>query len=239
MKNRNNIVDIEKFIAALVIMTLHRDVVLGFYADEYTFAGGWIFVELFLIITGYYTTRHFAQMSDGSVPKNNFIYTIRKFLPILPYVWVAVSIQWLAFIISQVHNGMYAIKDVIYVFMNNIIHGMLLINITGGGNPFVTSMWYLMALLVVLPIFNLVCCMKDRYSKITVAFLYCAIYYGTMGVEAIIDFPQNLLRVMAGLLLGCLIYEMADLAGGHIKNISEIIANIIAVAAFLLTVPVL
>ena len=132
MNNRNNIADIEKFIAALIIMTLHRDVV-GIRSDVYYFNDGWIFVELFLLITGYYTARHFEAEPTDNPFKSAFAYEMKKFLPILPYTAVAVATQWLVFGVVQVKNHSWSLKDFVFLFAGDFPFEMLLLNTADGG----------------------------------------------------------------------------------------------------------
>ena len=62
--NRNIIIDIEKLIAACLIMAFHiPHIGNGF---EYVhFMSAHRFVEFFLIVTGFYTARRFSQNSGG------------------------------------------------------------------------------------------------------------------------------------------------------------------------------
>lgn len=56
MKKRNGNVELVRFIGSLIIMASHIEN-MGF--ENYPFISGWIFVEFFLFITGYYTAKHF------------------------------------------------------------------------------------------------------------------------------------------------------------------------------------
>lgn len=54
--DRNCNIEFTRIIAAFMIMSTHQWV-LG--RSNYAFYDGWIYVEFFLILTGYFTRRHF------------------------------------------------------------------------------------------------------------------------------------------------------------------------------------
>lgn len=59
-KNSYNIVygiEVERFIGAVIIICHH---LTHFQSISY-FAGGWIFVEFFFMLTGYYSVAHFER----------------------------------------------------------------------------------------------------------------------------------------------------------------------------------
>lgn len=89
---RSGNVDLARFICSLIIMTFHLNVLWGW---NYPFQGGGIFVEFFLIITGYYTAKHFDNKKYNNPMKESIIYTLNKFIPFLPYTIITTILMYL------------------------------------------------------------------------------------------------------------------------------------------------
>ena len=68
--NRSGCIDIIRFIGALLIMAHHM---YNIGLQYYPFWDCWIYTEFFLLITGYYTAKHFENYGD-KFPDNNIIY---------------------------------------------------------------------------------------------------------------------------------------------------------------------
>ena len=62
MKKHNGIIDFLKFVVMLINIMGGHFVVTGAVNGLYPFSGNGIFVEFFLIITGYYTLEHFKKL---------------------------------------------------------------------------------------------------------------------------------------------------------------------------------
>ena len=90
MSNSKNIrmaiVDLWKFIAAVMIMIHHLYYLApAFEGKDFPGYFSWIYVEFFFILTGYFTYRHFArQDSRENIVRSSLSYTWRKFKPFLP-----------------------------------------------------------------------------------------------------------------------------------------------------------
>lgn len=113
-------------------------------------AGGYIFVEAFFIITGYYTTKHFNEQKVsgfwGAIC-SSVKYTYRKFGSYLPYTFPVVMISLIVkhcLLINDYSCNM-AIKA--------ILESMMLIC----GDANVGVLWYLASMLPVFPFFLFWC----------------------------------------------------------------------------------
>lgn len=78
MNSRSGNVDLARSISALLVVAHHFSI-LGF--SNYSFYGAWIYVEFFLIITGYYTTKHFDRKNYSNPMKESVIYTLKNLFP--------------------------------------------------------------------------------------------------------------------------------------------------------------
>lgn len=94
---RTAIVDLWKFIAAVMIMIHHLYYLSPAYeGKDYPGYFSWIYVEFFFILTGYFTYRHFTrQDKQDSIVKSSLSYTWRKFKTFLPYTTTAITLQYL------------------------------------------------------------------------------------------------------------------------------------------------
>lgn len=205
IKRRNNIIDITKFTSAIIIMALHRSV-LGYGDGYYYFKDAWIYVEFFLMVTGYYTARHFDSYKYDNVSLNCLKYWICKFLPLIPYTTIAIATQWIVFGIVQIQNGIWTLKDFVFMLFEDLTIEVLLL--PAQGDYFVGPMWYITALFIAFPLFLWVVCLKNKYVRIFISVLYPLSYYGIVGAPEIIAFPRSVLRILAGLFLGELIFEV-------------------------------
>lgn len=134
-------------------MTSHIDN-MGF--ENYPFISGWVFVEFFLFITGYYTAKHFDGKNDNNSIKSSIIYTYNKFIRFIPYtITVIVSYYVVSGIINIIYNN-WSIKNFLFSFSENFIFDILLLT-----NlyylPNVDTIWFLSAMFIVFPIFRVLC----------------------------------------------------------------------------------
>lgn len=192
---RNSVLELWRFIGSIVILLFHSGT-LGIV--DHNFMSGWIFVEFFYMVTGYFTYKHFYNMKYTSlddVANNSIIYTIKKYLNLFSYIIIVVCVTALYdFIISSYDN--------MRVFADMILEITLLFH-----RNIVPPLWYLSALFIVFPVFCCLCQIKSKHLLYVIAFSYTVIYYNKTMVSSVTDFPFSLLRATGGLLLGILIYQ--------------------------------
>lgn len=236
MKN-NSIISIEKFIAAIVIMTFH----MYLFDEKALFTigvGGWIFVELFVIITGFYTSKRFCINKCENIYKSCLFYTIRKWLKIVPFSIIAVAIQWGTLAIFQIKEGLWGIKDVLFLFLGDMPFEMLLINTHKDGVPFVEPLWYLVVLFFLLPFFIMFLFKVERYLKVLVSLLFCLVYYGIFGVENYPRMPMSIFRMAAALFIGYLIFEISNYISNTVERntANQLLVNAVAMFSLLIAI---
>lgn len=73
MKNRICNIDLAKFISSLLIMATHLTLLTDKYSNNY-----WLYVEFFLIISDYFTAKHFDNKDYDNPLKESIIYTLKK-----------------------------------------------------------------------------------------------------------------------------------------------------------------
>lgn len=205
MNNRSGNVDLSKFLASLLVMACHLSI-FGIAVEHDHFSSAWIFVEFFLIITGYFTAKHYDNSGKSNKIKESIIYTVKKFLPLFPYVFIVSTLQYVTNgIINVVYNG-HTILDVFHSSFENFVFDILLLSETYT-TPLVGPLWYLSALLIVFPLFSYFVQLNNRYWILFLSFIYPVFYYGITNATGIRDFPHDFLRVFAGLCLGAFVYQ--------------------------------
>ena len=206
-------IDILKFLCTLIIIIYHQGL-LG-TSGRYLFFGGYIFVEMFFMITGYFTIRHFEQVGyyQGHEASTAVNYTFKKIGRLMPYIIICVFVHDTWLILSQQSS----LKE--YVFMP---FEMLLLRMGGLSiNEYlhITPLWYVSAILFVLPvIIYFFLKYKDVMFNFVIWYLPIFIYgyflntcgnmnewgnwtlYGNIGIY----------RAVAGILLGILVYKISE-----------------------------
>ena len=123
---RNANIDVVKFIAALLIMVSHIDIVLNCKC----YNGFWIYVEMFFIITGYLTTRHFDVHEVRYNIKKCVQYTINKFIPIYPYIFLQVTLMYFGVYSIRLINGETGMLETVSAVLNNYFSELLLVSVS-------------------------------------------------------------------------------------------------------------
>ena len=224
MNKRSGNVDLVKFIAALLIMTHHLyNLSIDFRCPFYD---SWIYVEFFLIITGYYTAKHYDGFIAKNISKEAIEYTIKKIQPLLPYTMSVSTLAWITQGIIQMKNAGWSLKVFIATFLGDFSFDLLLIS-DSYTYPLVVPIWYVSSLFIVFPLFIVFVQIMDRYTKIILCIIVPLLYYGWVGVTGNRSFPHDMLRVFVGMMLGVLIYEAYIVFKDSICKIPKIILTFI------------
>lgn len=208
-QKRNALVDLWRFLGMLIIMG-HHQYRLGI--SDYPLANGWIFVEFYFILTGYLTTAHFDRSSvQGleSMAQNAVSYTLRKFLPLMPFAWAAMLIEYGFQFVTEYLMAGKGISE-IASFLCDLPFEMLLVNSTYM-DPHLTPVWFLSAMFLVFPLFCLLLQAAGRHTLLIVSSVIPLLFYSIFGVFQYWHFPLHLLRAISAMLLGTLAFEANQL----------------------------
>lgn len=229
-KSRSGNVELARFIAALMIMIFHQHYI---YIPDRSCLDAWIYVEFFLIITGYYTAKHFDNANHINPMKESIIYSLKKFIPFFPYVFFTSLLAYLSALIPRLVLNEIEIKDVLYSLCNDWIFEAFLV-IESFEYPYLGTLWFFSVLFIVFPLFSWLMQVHNRYWIITVCSMYSLLYYGVMGVNTDRVYPNDFFRVIAGLCLGAFVYEMVYAFSNYIYKINKVILTLIEAVTFLL-----
>ena len=207
---RRGDIELLRFIAAVAIMLYHSK----FYLDlpRLRLGGGWIFVEFFFMLTGYFTARHFIEKDNTVSP---WAYTLKRFKKIFIYFSIALA-------------AIYSIEFLHLIFISEKISALKLTAVfplelcylspLGLFDVQLGNAWYLAAMFWSLP---LVCYLLIKKKSFTLQFLSWTVpflFYGFVGIHirtqaGIID----ILRGFSCILLGVFVYNVC----GYIKSFTE------------------
>ena len=219
-------VDVARFIAALVIMTHHLNIT---DIQNTLFGGGWIYVEFFCIITGYYTARHFEDKAYANPVKESIAYTLKKFIPFMPYTVTVTILMYIMTLTNQLRLGEINIKGFIFGFFDNFVFDILYLTRSFGELPLVGPLWYLSAMFIGFPVLSIFVQLRNRYWIMLISFSYPLYYYGHYGFVR----NHDILRVLAAMCLGVFIYEVVHGFRQYINSINKILLTCIEGFTFL------
>ena len=199
---RISVLGLIKFLAAIAIVYFHIST-----RDHWEHL--WILVELFFFVTGYFTFKHFRKKENRcktieQKSKNAISYTIKKFLPLIPFAIIAIIIKYIALFLLNDKN-MYS--SIIRVLPLDI----LLLN--SQTSDFLWPLWYLSAMLIVFPLFCLMCQTKHKNTLYVVLFTSIIAYYFNFFNGATSQF-NCLIRAFFGMSAGILVYAFSS----HIRK---------------------
>jgi len=191
-KTRNQYVDIWRLIAALIIVVLHSYHLEGWDSGK-PFMSGKIFVEFFFVLTGFFTTKFSTGNNNISI-KDAMNYAYRKYKPLWYYTFPYVL---LVFFIRSFLNG----SGINFRrFLNALLEGLLIIK---GSN--VGQLWYLVALLPLIPFFLFI---SSKIPTKLWIIIECVtgIHFYLVYCQYPSHFPVFYYRAFAGLCMGGIAY---------------------------------
>lgn len=225
MKQRNYMVDLCRFIAAVMIMFCHLDLVGSTTYPTY------MFVDFFFILSGYFTVRHFAKLKNSSDPEERgrtaLKYTAKKFLPFLPHLLLALPIAYAASNFHYLRSG-----DIFgfFVGFRDMFAELLLLPIKFFDGPVrqIGPLWYLSALLVIMPIFSYICQSKYRRPIGFCGLIFAYVYFSLQNTISAFD-PISALSLGAScMFMGMFVYDVVtEIENKKIKKSARFVATLI------------
>ncbi len=224
-KKRNPDIELWRFIGILIIVIFHL-YHIG-VAGAYHWYTGWYFTDLFFLITGYYTTQHFykreKEEDKGGLTNKAIKYTLKKAKRFFPYTAPSIIIAYVLELIPKILREDF--QGVISSILNFPLEACLLtsafrVSFTDGipDLPVNAPLWFLSALLIVLPFF---CWTIGNCSNgvVFIAAIFAAVI--DLGFNKGRQFPNDILRCFLGLYAGTAIYYFVNVIYEENKNRRE------------------
>ena len=213
-------VELCRFLACYVIFSYHAG---G------RFTTGWIFVEFFFMLSGYFAIKHLVRMEGKIENKATYPiqYTIDKFKRLLPYTTVGFVADCIISAWKYQFTGMKLVKWILYLPVNLFYlagTGMMPADVPISDTVWTSyimggALWYICAMFVAMPVMMyLYLYLGKKIGPWLISFLpmllygYLIICDGTVngwhadhGAFLAVD-----LRALAGMLAGGLIYVLSE-----------------------------
>lgn len=206
---RNQLVEVCRFVAAMLIVCHHSNV-LGARSH---FVGGWVFVEFFFLLTGYFTALHVTRsMPCDDCSQEAFRYVKEKVVRLVPFAWTGIALGIVATLIAPDQTN-----SVLRIALS-IPYNLLFLKgapISAGSMSFNTPLWYLTMIILFLP--PLIVAMRKvpqayKYLLcwiVPVLLLSCnMVVIGKLSAWEM-GYPR-LIRGLADLMLGTALYYLAE-----------------------------
>lgn len=238
---RNPNIELCRFIAAIVIAFHHTEKIGGHeFFDAYRIApGGWIFVEFFFILSGYFMTKHFERIEvskNDKIEKYVVIYAVRKLLKIVPYAAIGIIID----AVAQIGCGDIEKGDMWNLVVELPLHFLLLKGINILRFDINAPLWYLTEILIVMPLLALFCLRYRYFYKYIASWIFPLVIYtvifllfGNIQYWGKYWAINCMMRAFADLMLGSVVYYLSEcLRTKIITNNKRIILTIIEIMLF-------
>ena len=220
MKEKNNFIEVLRFIFCLIIVIHHSQNMLPQGTATF-FTSGALAVEFFYIITGYFSVKH-VEVNKGfySHMGESTKYTVKKLLRLLPYTAIAIIG---AYVLEFHVNRNLPLIDRLMHFQN-LPSELLMMPMTGQIEISLNSyrcaqLWFLSSMLIALPIVvYLAAKFNDVFKGYIVWFIpwillgYMGMRWGSLfawGSYGLILYGGTV-RAFADLLLGAAVYYTAN-----------------------------
>ena len=209
-KSRKGIIEFLRFIFAFIVLMVHSH---GFNPPpNYPFCGGYLGVEFFLILTGYFMTNKCHLCRDRKEPGKVAVSITKKmFHKLVPFIAIVVMIHYIiafAFHDVALHDLPYAVYEILLLPMSGIYKTFL-----------IWSLWYLSAVIIcLLPWSYLLIRYNDFFENIGSVLFPILIYGYICRMSGHLDTWDvwngiyiGILRVFAGLCMGTNCHKISDL----------------------------
>lgn len=202
---RISVLGLIKFLAAIAIVYFH-------VFPEGHWSHLWLLVEIFFFITGYFTFKHFRKKENRGKTleqksKIAIVYTAKKFLPFVPYVLVAIILKYVALLLRNDGTPLFSILKILPLDILLLNSQVMDLN---------WPLWYLSAMLIVFPLFCLMCQTKHKYTLYIILLTSIIVYYFNI-FDGDVSHIQCLVRAFFGLSTGVLIYAFTSYIRGNKK----------------------
>lgn len=218
---KNVFLELLRFFAATVIVGYHT---------KFVFNSGWIFVEFFFIISGFFAYKKVLQYRETGEDFRDFPvkYTLKKMLRIFPYTLLSM-ILFVVFELREqlIDVGINTIGRFVLYFTENITllnaTGMIPNEVALGDGWVMNSMmmpilWYIIVLFVALPVMMYLSYYLDKKIGLWLYTFLPMLLYGILIMSTgtidgfhyeMMVYPALFMRALAGLLLGGLVYRVS------------------------------
>ncbi len=208
--SRNSSIDILKLIFSIAIVLFH----FGKHHGVNIMQGGYIFVEGFFMITGYFMMNTVSKASIKDIGKDTINFIKRKYLSFAPTLLATVLVAE-AVTVFIYHRPISGIVSDLLILLTEVVP----LQMTGMKNNSITAVsWYLSAMMLVLfVLYPIARRTGSKFTRIICPVIVLMIYgiihkeYGFLntitGYYIIPRIQTGIFRAAAGICTGCMLYD--------------------------------
>ncbi len=236
MKKRNGFIEIERFIFCFVILFSHSGF-FGYDDTDYLVAAGYLAVDFFFILTGYFAMKKVAEF-ENCPPKPmaySVKYTVNKLLRVFPYALVGTLIAYAwrflqSLSAEDISGGFYGLLSLPFELLFLPMTGVISVNVGAYVN---TPLWYISVILIVLPLVMYVAIKcKDVYASYLCWIVplmlhgYMLNKFGSLGSWGFFDVFTftGVVKGLSDIMLGTLLFVATD-GIGKLKSNKPIVKS--------------
>lgn len=211
-------IDLLKFFFSVIIVIYHSKKLYpaeGHSVLSFAFTG----VEIFFMISGFLMAKSSTKYDVTCIGKSTMDFLIGKIKPIYPYLFFAFVVSFIVRQLSFFIDHGQTVTDLFKDAVLAVNEAFLLLEIgIDFGEVYNGPAWYISSMLIAMAIlFPILLKLKNWFlnigALIVPLFCYIIIYQGrgTLNSVSCIEFmPIGIIRAIAGLCLGCFIYNLVE-----------------------------
>lgn len=218
-----------RFLASYVIVFFHLEIAPYYTRDGILgkLPGGALFVEFFFMLSGYFAAKVFIQADKGKEPVIHR-FMLKKYLYFLPYSFLTAVAIYTWTIFSK-ERTLQATMKILFMMP---FEALLLKNTGINGNSYIGWLWYLSAMIIVLPLVLYLIKYHGSLFRHYLVWVLPLFIYGylvkTIGSIRPSDWFQRDLRALAGLMLGAsLVYVTNFVKNYHITTKTKTVLTVL------------
>lgn len=209
-KTRNGTIDFLKFLFSVIIVLFHPHIMID---DAKFFDGGYIFVEFFFIVSGYYMMLSYSKKEHNiSIASDTFEYLRNKMINLMPNLIISAFIGYVVW-----HRNELSLFNFASNFSRDIFWKVLFLQQTGLGKDYDVT-WYLSAMLIsMLLVYPCIRLFKENFYLIAVililflmGYMYktCGHFDFVWGYR--VFYYNGMYRGLNGILTGCICFAISE-----------------------------
>lgn len=230
---RDGKIELMRFLASLMIMCDHMGII-GLKELNRPFRGTWIYVEFFLILSGFFTANHFAKpTAHTDIVENSVKYTVNKYSRFIPHTFCAVSIVYIFSNFQLILDK--NLNQLLFEF-GDMPYEILMLSAANTNGTKLFPLWFLSAIFLMTPFICIICQLSNKYKTIFLSF-YPAVFYYLYRAHSIgaHEYPNQLVRVFCGMSLGVLLFHVSRYISSYsLSNIEKLYLTALTVFCYFL-----
>ena len=237
MTNRNSFIDILKLILAFIVISYHFEIGIG---------GGYLAVEAFFMISGYFMMQTATKtinknLDDFNIGESTLNFIKHKFFPLLHYIIPSAILGFILYIWINPRTPLTLLYDFSLLFFE-----IVPLQNAGYSGFFSTGvMWYVSSLFISSLILYPLCLKFNKSFALSVCPILSIMLYGLLCHNLhCLDAPDTwlfnivssgLIRGLAGISAGCFMYEIIANNSNNDHSLSKAITvSILELSGYLL-----